>query len=105
MEDKILSIATHAIYTPTWMAEMEHNATNRKADFRFVGIPYTTVKDEEVKVSDKELKNYISENKGLFTVEEEARKFDYVLFDVQPTAADSAAIVKNLSSNPTVSFG
>ncbi len=97
LEDKILSVATHAIYTPTWMAEMEHNATNRKADFRFVGIPYSSVKDEEIKVSDKELRNYISENKGQFIVEEEARKFDYVLFDVQPTAADSAAIVKRLT--------
>jgi peptidyl-prolyl cis-trans isomerase D len=97
LESKIMSIASHAIYTPTWMAEMEHNATNRKADFRFVQIPYSTVKDEEVTVSDKELKNYISENKGQFMIDEETRKFDYILFDVKPTAKDSADIAQSLS--------
>ncbi len=96
LEEKITSIASHAIYTPTWMAEMEHNATNRKADFRFVGIPYASIK-EEIEVTDKELENYISENEGQFMVDEETRKFDYILFDVQPTAKDSADIAERLT--------
>jgi peptidyl-prolyl cis-trans isomerase D len=92
LEDKILAITTRAIYTPTWMAEMEHNALNRKADFRFVAVPYAVVKDDEVKVSDSELKSYIKENKGLFTNEEETRKFDFVLFNVVPTSEDTLKI-------------
>ncbi|NJN78161.1 MAG: hypothetical protein HC803_07380 [Saprospiraceae bacterium] len=94
---KINAIATGAIYTPKWMAEMSHNATNQKADFRFVAVPYATINDDEIKVSDKELKAYISENKGKFTSEEETRKFSYVLFDVKPTKEDSAKIVKDLN--------
>lgn len=96
LESKINTIAAAAVYTPSWMAEMEHNATNQKADFRFVSIPYATIDDKEVKVTDSELKSYIKENSGKFTSTEETRKFSYVLFDVQPTAKDSADIAQKL---------
>lgn len=97
LETKINSIAAAAVYTPSWMAEMEHNATNQKADFRFVSIPYSSIEDDKIKVSDSELKAYIKENKGKFTSLEETRKFNYVLFDVQPTKEDSAKIAAGLS--------
>lgn len=97
LETKINSIASAAVYTPGWMAEMEFNATNQKADFRFVGIPYATISDEEVKVSDSELKSYIKENRGKFTNDEETHKFNYVLFNVQPTKEDSVKIAATLS--------
>jgi peptidyl-prolyl cis-trans isomerase D len=79
------------------MAEMMHNVNNQKADFRFVAVPYATINDDEIKVSDKELKAYISENKAKFMSEEETRKFSYVLFNVQPTKKDSTNIVKELN--------
>jgi peptidyl-prolyl cis-trans isomerase D len=97
LESKINAIATAAIYAPSWMAEMMHNVNNQKADFRFVAVPYATVNDDEIKVSDKELKAYISENKGKFMSEEETRKFSYVLFNVQPTQGDSVAIMESLN--------
>jgi peptidyl-prolyl cis-trans isomerase D len=97
LEAKINAIATSAIYAPSWMAEMMHNVNNQKADFRFVAVPYATINDDEIKVSDKELKAYISENKGKFMSEEETRKFSYVLFDVKPTKSDSTKIIKSLN--------
>ncbi len=101
LESKINGIAAAAIYAPSWMAEMMHNVNNQKADFRFVAVPYSTVKDEEIEVSDKELKAYINENKGKFLTEEEARKFSYVLFDVKPTLKDSTDIVVRLNEQIT----
>ncbi|MFK7947478.1 MAG: peptidylprolyl isomerase [Saprospiraceae bacterium] len=96
LETKINTIAASAIYTPSWMAEMEHNATNQKADFRFVSIPYATIEDKEVKVTESEIKSYIKENSGKFKSNEETRKFSYVLFDVEPTQKDSADIAEKL---------
>ena len=98
LEAKINAIASAAIYAPTWMAEMMHNVNNQKADFRFVAVPYATINDDEIKVSDKELKAYISENKGKFMSEEETRKFSYVLFNVLPSQKDSADIAKKLNA-------
>ena len=96
LESKINIIAAAAIYTPSWMAEMDYNATNQKADFRFVSIPYASI-EEEIEVTDSELKAYLEENNGKFTSKEETRKFSYVLFDVEPTQEDSAAIAKTLT--------
>ncbi len=98
LEAKINAIATAAIYAPSWMAEMTHNDNNQRADFRFVAVPYATIADDKIEVSDKELKAYIKENKGKFTNEEEARKFSYVLFDVIPSKADSIKIVESLAT-------
>lgn len=97
LEAKINALATAAIYAPTWMAEMMHNVNNQRADFRFVAVPYATINDDEVKVSDKELKAYIKENKGKFMSEEETRKLSYVIFNVVPSKEDSLEIVKNLN--------
>lgn len=96
LESKINIISAAAIYTPSWMAEMDYNASNQKADFRFVSIPYASI-EEDIKVTDSELKAYLKENGGKFTSKEETRKFSYVLFDVEPTQEDSAAIAKNLA--------
>ena len=97
LESKINTIAAAAIYTPSWMAEMDYNEKTQKADFRFVSIPYATIDDKEVKVTDSELKSYIKENSGKFTITEETRKFNYVLFDVQPTKEDSTDIEQSLA--------
>lgn len=96
LESKINTLVNKSIYTPTWMAEMEHNAENQKIDFRFVFVPYSTVGDDETKVTDGELRKYINQNKGKYTNEEQTRKLDYVTFKVTPTPEDSAAIRKSL---------
>ena len=98
LESKINTIAAAAVYTPSWMAEMDHNEKNQKADFRFVSVPYATIEDKEVEVTDSELKAYLKENSGRFTSKDETRKFSFVLFDVEPTKKDSADIEKVLTA-------
>lgn len=98
LESKINTIAAAAVYTPSWMAEMDHNEKNQKADFRFVSVPYATIEDKEIEVTDSELKAYLKENSGRFTSKDETRKFSFVLFDVEPTKKDSADIEKVLTA-------
>jgi peptidyl-prolyl cis-trans isomerase D len=96
LNDKINTIVKKSVYTPTWMAKMAHNDQNLKINFNFVGIPYASVNDSEVKVTESELNAYIKENAGKFKVDEENRKFDYVLFNVAATQKDSADIATRL---------
>lgn len=89
---KITNLVTSAVYTPTWLAEMSQNETSQKVDFRFVGIPYASIDDSEVKVTDSDLKSYIKRHDYKYSQDEETRVIDYVVFTVTPSAEDSAKL-------------
>jgi len=90
-QNKLNNLITQAIYTPTWMAEMVNIEQTQKMNFKFVGVPYASISDDEVKVSDSDIRSYMSKNSYLYTRDDETRKAAYVTFDVIPTAEDSAA--------------
>ncbi len=58
-------------------------------------MPYATIPDSTIKLTDSELNKYIQENKAMFEVPE-GRKIEYVSFDVIPTAADSASALAEI---------
>ncbi|HLP50556.1 MAG TPA: SurA N-terminal domain-containing protein [Chitinophagales bacterium] len=95
-QQKYNSLITKGLYVPTWMAEMTYNDQNRFVDFKYVLLPYAEVNEADVKVSDDDIKKYISEHAAKFKIDEETRKIQYVTFDVVPSGADTAATIKVL---------
>jgi len=91
LQSKLASMVTKAVYTPTWMAEMG-SSTSAPVDFAFVKVPFDEVDDSEVSLTDEDYKQFLEKNKAKFKTEEETRKLEYVVFDVLPTQADSAAL-------------
>jgi peptidyl-prolyl cis-trans isomerase D len=89
LRNKYNSLVKKGLYVPTWLAKAEYEVKNATADFDFVYLPYSEVKDEEVKVSDDDIENFINKNKGRFT-QEESRSLEYVTFDIKPNATDTA---------------
>lgn len=67
-----------------------HNANNTFSG-RVVSCKYTTVADSLFTISNSELKRYYNEHKGSFK-QQPSRSISYVLFDVDPTPEDMAAI-------------
>ena len=57
----------------------------------YVSVPYVSIPDSSVKVSDEEIENYIKAHENDFEQKEETRSISYVLFSAAPSAADSAA--------------
>ena len=98
LADKITDIATKGMYVPTWMAEMIGNDQNQKLDFAYVQIPFDNIANTEVTLSDADYQAYLNENAGQFEVEDELRRLDYLVLDVIPTSADSAAIRSDMDS-------
>ncbi len=98
IQEKFVTMATQAIYVPTWMAEMNFVDQNLKVDFAFVKVPFDEVDNSAIEVTDADLENYLKENKKKYVEKVEVRKVDYVTFDVLPTAADSAAIYTALDT-------
>lgn len=97
LQSKINALIAKSMYTPNWMAEMIFVEQNQPVDFVFAKVPYGDIDNTEVTLEDKDYQTYISENEALLRKEEETRKVKYVVFEVVPTAADSAALRKKIT--------
>ena len=73
-----------------------HSDQNTKLDFAYVQVPFSEVSDSEIKVENSDYQNYLNANKAKYILKEEARKVSYTVFNVLPTAADSANLKKEL---------
>lgn len=91
LQEKIITLVSKGVYTPSWQAEMAFKENNERIDFKYVRIGYEKVKDEEAQLSDADYKAYLSDNPVLYSQTEETRTISYVEFNVVPTSSDSMA--------------
>lgn len=89
---KFNALIINSIYVPKWFLEKRNIDNSQMAKASYVGVPYTTINDSTVKVSDKEIEEYVNAHKKDFESKEESRTISYVQFSAEPSAADSAAI-------------
>jgi len=92
MSSKYSDMIKNALYVPKWQAEEEYNEKNTRADVKFISVPYATIVDSTIKVTDAEMQTYINEHAAQFK-QEESRKIDYVIFPVVPSQDDMAAAI------------
>ncbi|MFB9056982.1 SurA N-terminal domain-containing protein [Mariniflexile ostreae] len=76
---------------------LEYNLESNKVDLEYVQIPYTSIADSTVKVSNADVKKYVSENKKQYKVDA-SRDIRYVEFNETVTVEDEAAIKKSLTT-------
>ncbi|WP_046756526.1 peptidylprolyl isomerase [Kordia jejudonensis] len=67
--------------------EMAYRLENDKVTFKYVQIPYNTIKDEDVKIKKSDIKNYIDNHKSMFE-EKASRDIQYVYFEEKASKAD-----------------
>ena len=89
LTEKLTTLVGQGFYTPTWMVEQTNLDQAKRTDFTFVAIPYDQIPNNDVSVSDSDLKKYLSEHKSDFEQEEETRSVDFISFNVLPTKGDS----------------
>jgi peptidyl-prolyl cis-trans isomerase D len=94
--DKLNSLLSNSVYYPKWYVEKQNADAAGLAKVSYVSYPYSKIGDSTIKISDKEIEEYISKNKDQFK-QEENRSIAYVVFDAAPTEADSAIARKQLS--------
>lgn len=86
--ENLLKLST---YTPKAQAEREYMAQNTKASLRYLYVPYFSIVDTTLKVTDSQLEKYLSEHR-LEYKGTDTRSIEYVTFPVQPAKDDSAAL-------------
>ncbi|MDO9254359.1 MAG: SurA N-terminal domain-containing protein [Bacteroidales bacterium] len=93
---KYNSLVTKAFYVPTAFAKRNYNESNTMAQVRITGIPYQTVSDSAVKITDADYEKYYAENKYKFKQDKPARDIDYVLFEPKMSAEDISLLKSNI---------
>lgn len=97
LRQKYSNLITKGLTIPTWMAENAYENQLSTADFKYVQLPYSDVKDDEIKPTDEELKAYMKKNAKKYEQEDETRRFEYVTFNIEPSSQDTAAALEYLN--------
>lgn len=92
LQEKFTNLVTKAVYTPNFMAEALQKERDEMVDLNFVKVPFETIADNQVKLEDSDYAAYLNENKGAYTTDQETRRVSFVVFNVTPTAKDSADV-------------
>ena len=77
-------------------AERDYHTQNDVAEVKYLYVPYFSVSDSTIKVTDSDLKNYFNKYKQRYKVEQ-LRSLSYVVFPVIASAQDSLVIKEELS--------
>lgn len=92
IKEKYVAAIANSAYVPKWLIEKNNSNAAQIADIEYVSIPYTSIPDSSVTVTDEDIKKYISKNQSLFQ-QEASRSIEYVVFDASPSAADTLATI------------
>ena len=96
LQAKIGNLIGKGIYTPTWLVDESYKELTQPVDFEYVKVPFDRVDDKEAAITDADYAAYLNENKARYETEEETRALDYIVFDVIPSAADSAKLLTRI---------
>jgi peptidyl-prolyl cis-trans isomerase D len=97
LKEKYTALLANSMYLPKWMLEKMATDNNSIASISYVNVPYTSINDSTVKVSDDEIEEYVSKHKNEYK-QVESRNIAYVIFDAAPNAADSQAVYTQVAN-------
>jgi peptidyl-prolyl cis-trans isomerase D len=84
-------------YVTTAEAKRFQSEQNDKANVKYLYVPFFTISDSTIKVTDAQLQTYLDENKERYKVEE-SRAIEYVTVPIKPSTTDSASIRKEIDA-------
>lgn len=94
------------IYTPKALARHKYAYDNITHDVGFVQLPYTSVSDDEVEVTEEDFRSYYEDFKYKYKQDEESRNIVFVNFPIEPSEQDRAEVREELTRliEPTVRY-
>lgn len=77
-------------------AKMAFEGQNKESNIQLASIAYSTINDNQVEVSESDIKAKYNEKKEMFKQYVESRDIKYVDVQVLPSAADRSALLKSM---------
>jgi peptidyl-prolyl cis-trans isomerase D len=87
LDKKYNTFISKSTNVPTWMANALYKNENTNLSVEYVYLPFTSIPDDQVKISDKDLNAYIQENSKKFQ-QEAGVNVKFVSFAVAPSTGD-----------------
>ncbi len=85
---KYNALLAGSTYYPKWLSDKDITDQSSIASISYVAIPYASISDSTIKVSDDEINTYVKKHKNEFK-QEESRVISYILFDAAPSTLDT----------------
>jgi len=98
LRNKYQALVVKGVQVPSWMVQKQYAESNSIANINIVGIPYASISDSAIKVTDDEVAAYIKENAAAYQVEEASKNISYVGFSAAPTTVDSVAVLNSITA-------
>lgn len=95
LKEKYTALLANTTYIPKWMLEKTNADQSALAAVSYVNVPYSTISDSTIKISEDEISSYVTRHKDDFK-QPESRGISYVLFNAAPSTADSQALFTQL---------
>lgn len=92
---KYAALVSGAAFYPKWLSDKDLNDQSSIASISYVAVPYQTISDSAVKVTDEDINAYVRKHKNEFK-QPESRSISYVVFDAAPNAGDSTAALNEV---------
>lgn len=83
-------------YTTTAEAKMQYEMSANKVNLDFVAVPFSSIKDSDVKISDDEIVAFMRKNEKKYKADE-TRELQMVIIEDKPSAEDEAQVKAELT--------
>ena len=93
---KYQSLLAQCLISNPISAKMAFDQQNEESDIQLAAIPYSSIKDTEVQVSDADIKAKYNEQKEQYKQYVESRDIKYVDYQVVASKADRDALLKSM---------
>lgn len=111
LAEKYQNLVTKSLISNPVAAEDAFNSRTEQSDLLLAGVPYSSINDSTVQVSDSEIKDRYNEKKEQFKQLVETRDIRYIDVKVVPSDADHKAVEKEVTeysnqlASTTADFG
>ena len=96
LAEKYNNLLVTTNYVNSYEAKEEYISQSARLNFEYAYVPFLSISDSSISISENELTNYITEHKYEFQ-REESRGIKYVAFDLIPSSEDSAIVVAEVN--------
>lgn len=101
LAQKYQGLFAHCLLSNKVEAQMAFNDQNEESQIKLAALPYSSIDDNKVQISDADLKAKYDEVKDRFKQYVESRDIKYIDVQVKASAADRAALQKEFAAYDT----
>ncbi|MDR0971254.1 MAG: SurA N-terminal domain-containing protein [Bacteroidales bacterium] len=88
LQEKYTKLLSKGMYMPKQLAKHLSEVYSQKTSSRYVTLPFSSIADNNVKIEEKDYKEYYQKHKNEFKLNEELRDVEFVKFPITPSPED-----------------